>query len=40
MGSRQRVEVGYMNLWNALPAARVNEFNHTLTLSYYWTFAR
>jgi hypothetical protein len=40
VGSRQRVEVGYMNLWNALPAARVNEFNHTLTLSYYWTFAR
>lgn len=40
LGGRQRIEVGYMNLWNALPAARVNEFNHTLTLSYYWTHTK
>lgn len=37
IGARQRVEVGYLNLWNALPARRVNEFNHTLTLAWYWT---
>ena len=33
---RQRVEVGYMNLWNALGGPRVNEVNHTLTLSWVW----
>lgn len=37
LDARQRVEVGYMNLWNALPARRANEVNHTLTLSWVWT---
>jgi hypothetical protein len=39
VSATQRVEVGYMNLWNALPARRVNEVNHTLTLSWVWTKA-
>lgn len=38
VNATQRVEIGYMNLWNALPARRVNEVNHTLTLS--WVFTR
>lgn len=38
--NRQRVELGYMNLWNALPAQRVNEVNHTFTLSWVWIMAR
>lgn len=33
LDARQRLEVGYMNLWNALAARGVNEFNHTLTVS-------
>lgn len=36
LGARQRMEIGYMNLWNALPAQRANEINHTLVLSYVW----
>ncbi len=36
LGDGQRVEVGYMNLWNALPAQRANEVNHTLVFSYVW----
>jgi hypothetical protein len=39
INAAQRVEVGYMNLWNALPGRRVNEVNHTLTLSWVWTKA-
>ena len=31
---RNRIEVGYMHLWNSLTASRVNEVNHTLTLSW------
>ncbi|MCC6241395.1 MAG: DUF2490 domain-containing protein [Gemmatimonadaceae bacterium] len=34
---RQRLDIGYMNLWNPLGGARVNEINHTLTLSWIWT---
>jgi hypothetical protein len=36
---RQRLEIGYMNLWNSLPARRTNEVNHTFTLSWVWTKA-
>lgn len=32
--ARHRIEIGYMNLWNGLNASRVNEVNHTLTLSW------
>jgi|JI10StandDraft_1071094.scaffolds.fasta_scaffold28632_6 hypothetical protein len=35
--ARQRIELGYMNLWNAIPARRANEINHTLTVSWVWT---
>ena len=38
--ARQRVEVGYMNLWNALSGARTNEVNHTLSVSWVWVRAR
>jgi hypothetical protein len=31
---RQRVEIGYQNLWNALPARSANEVNHTLTFGW------
>lgn len=35
--ARQRLEVGYQNLWNALPARTANEVNHTLTFG--WVIA-
>jgi hypothetical protein len=37
MGEGRRLEVGYMNLWNALPARSANEVNHTLVLTYALT---
>lgn len=40
LDARQRLEVGYMHLWNALPARRANEVNHTLTLSWVWAATR
>ena len=40
LDSRRRLEVGYMNLWNALAARGVNEFNHTLTVSLVWSATR
>jgi hypothetical protein len=36
LDARQRVEVGYMNLWNSVAAQRANEVNHTLTVSWVW----
>lgn len=33
----QRLDVGYMHLWNALPARAANEVNHTLTLNWVVT---
>lgn len=38
--ARQRAEVGYMNLWNGLPSRRVNEVNHTVTLTWIWSGRR
>lgn len=34
---RQRLDLGYMNLWNALPARPANEVNHTLTVHWVIT---
>lgn len=34
----QRLDVGYMHLWNAVPARSANEVNHTLTLN--WVITR
>lgn len=34
---RQRLDLGYMNLWNALPARSANEVNHTLTVHWVIT---
>lgn len=36
LGDRQRVEISYMNLWNALPSVRTNETNHTLSVGWVW----
>lgn len=33
VGPRERLELGYMNQWNALAARSTNEFNHTFTVS-------
>lgn len=33
----QRLDVGYMHLWNALPARPANEMNHTLTINWVLT---
>ncbi len=37
LSARTRMEVGYMNLYNAFAARRANEINHTLWLSWHWT---
>jgi len=34
---RQRVEIAYMNLYNAYASRRANEINHTLWLSWHYT---
>jgi hypothetical protein len=34
------VELAYMNLYNAFPARRANEVNHTLWLSWHYTGER
>ena len=39
LSSTTRVEVGYMNLYNAFPGRRANEVNHTLWLSWHYTGA-
>lgn len=40
LDGRQRIEVSYLNLWNALSAARTNEFNHTFSVSWVWASAK
>ncbi len=40
LSARQRLDIGYMNLWNALPAQHTNEIDHTLTVSWVWTATR
>lgn len=37
---RQRLEVGYMNLWNGFSGLRANEVNHTLTVAWVWISAK
>lgn len=34
---RQRLDLGYMNLWNPIPAQSTNESNHTLTINWVIT---
>lgn len=34
VAARQRLDVGYQNLWNALPARSANEVNHTITFNW------
>jgi hypothetical protein len=40
IAARQRVDVGYQNLWNALPSRSANEVNHVVTLSMVITSGR
>lgn len=40
VAARQRVDLGYQNLWNALPARSANEVNHVLTLGLVLTSGR
>ena len=37
VNARWRLDLSYMNLWNALSAARVNEVNHTMSVALVWT---
>lgn len=36
----QRLDLGYQNLWNALPSRQANEVNHVLTVSWVITAER
>lgn len=40
LGDRQRVEVGYLHQWNRITPRETHEFNHTLVLSWLWTYSR
>ena len=40
LDAQHRIEVGYLNLWNALSTAQTNEFNHTLTIGLVRNVAR
>lgn len=40
LDAHHRVEVGYLNLWNALTTAQTNELNHTLTIGLVRNVAR
>jgi len=40
LDAQHRIEVGYLNLWNALTTAQTNEFNHTLTIGLVRSVAR
>lgn len=37
---RQRLDVGYLNLWNAIPSRPANEVNHTVTINWVVTSGR
>jgi Protein of unknown function (DUF2490) len=37
---RQRLDVGYQNLWNAVPARSANEVNHVVTFGWVMTSGR
>ena len=37
MGEGRRLDVGYLNLWNAIASRPANEVNHTLTLAWVIT---
>ncbi|MCE9601777.1 MAG: DUF2490 domain-containing protein [Gemmatimonadetes bacterium] len=38
--ARQRLDVGYMNLWNAIASRPANEVNHTVTINWVVTSGR
>ena len=37
LSARQRLDIGYMNLWNPIPSRSANESNHTLTVNWVFT---
>ena len=37
MGEGRRLDIGYLNLWNAVPSRSANEVNHTLTVAWVLT---
>ena len=39
VSARARLELSYLNLWNALPSARTNEINHTVNFGWVWRSA-
>lgn len=40
IGARQRLDIGYMNLWNAITSVPANEVNHVVTLGWVFTSGR
>lgn len=40
VAKRQRIDLGYLNLWNSLPARPANEVNHTVTINWVITSGR
>jgi hypothetical protein len=37
LSARQRLDIGYMNLWNPITSRSANESNHTLTVNWVFT---
>lgn len=40
LAARQRLDVGYQNLWNSLPSRSANEVNHVVTFGWVMTSGR
>lgn len=40
LDARQRIELGYLHQWNRITPRETHEINHTLVLSWYWTWRR
>lgn len=40
LAPRQRLDVGYQNLWNSLPSRSANEVNHVVTFTWVMTSGR
>lgn len=40
VSARQRLDIGYLNLWNAIASVPANEVNHTVTLGWVITSGR
>lgn len=40
LDDRQQIELGYMHQWNRVTPARTHEINHTIVVSWSWTYER